>query len=196
MTMQNDKNKKPIHIIGLGGAGSNMVEYIHNKDFQAKFTMVTKPIRTNLPSEINFIEYVSKGIYFGKDGDKVRFSDFSQPVIVPKKLNNFFSNDYHYVLLAGFGGFTGTVLTRELAFMLKENLISFNIICTMPFEFEGQIRKIFANSAKQKLQDIPNIQYFDLDIIREKYGNLLMEDAFEKANEEIYLCVIQQLFNI
>jgi cell division GTPase FtsZ len=194
MQNKNNLNKKPIHIIGLGGAGSNMVEYIHNKDFQAKFTMVTTPIRKNLPSEINFIEYVSKGIYFGRDDDKVRFSDFSQLVIVPKKLKNFFSNDYHYILLAGFGGFTGTVLTRELAFMLKEKLIPFNIICTMPFEFEGKTRKIFANSAKQKLQDIPNIQYFDLDFIREKYGNLLMEDAFEKANEEIYLNLTNHQF--
>jgi len=194
MQNKNNFNKKPIHFIGLGGAGSNMVEYIHNKEFQAKFTMVTTPIRTNLPSEINFIEYVSKGIYFGRDGDKVRFSDFSQLVIVPKKLYNFFSNDYHYILLAGFGGFTGTVLTRELSVRLINNGKSFSVFCTLPFDFEGENRRAFANSAKQKLQDIPNIQYFDLDIIREKYGNLLMEDAFEKANEEIYLNLTNHQF--
>jgi cell division GTPase FtsZ len=194
--MQNDnnKNKKPIHIIGLGGAGSNMVEYIHNKEFQAKFTMVTTPIRTNLPSEINFIEYVSKGIYFGKEGHKVRFSDFSQPVIVPKKLNNFFSNDYHYVLLAGFGGFTGTVLTRELSIRLINNGKSFSVFCTLPFDFEGENRRAFANSVRQKLQGFSNFHPYHLNELRLKYGNLQINEAFQKADEEIYLNLTNHQF--
>lgn len=179
-------NKKPIHFIGLGGAGSNLVEYIYSKGVQAKFTMITEPKRPNLASEINFIKFVSKGVYFGKVGKKVRFSDLSQPLIVPKKVNDLIIDDCHYVLLAGFGGFTGTVLTRELSVRLINKGKSFNVFCTLPFDFEGENRKLFANTVRQKLQGLSNFHPYALNILRLNYGNLLLSEAFQKADEEIY----------
>lgn len=38
-----------------------------------------------------------------------------------------------------------------------------------------------------KLNSIHNFKYYDLDMIREKYGNPTISKALEKADEELYL---------
>ena len=40
--------KRPIHFVGLGGAGSNVLEHIHKKGIEARYTCITTPPRNYL----------------------------------------------------------------------------------------------------------------------------------------------------
>lgn len=188
-------NKSPIHIIGIVDTGSNAVEFIQKRGVKAKFTIITETNRKNLASEINYIEFSPKGKRITIKNEEFRFPDFSESVAIPKNVDDLFKNEELYVLLAGFGGHTGTLLTQELAFKLKKEHKPFYVVCSLPFTFEGQTRNKFANATKEKLQNFPNFSCLSLDIIREKQGNIQVQEAFEKANEEFYE-IIKNLFEL
>lgn len=188
-------NNKPVYFIGLGGTGSILAEYIHNKGIEGKYIIVTEQKKQSLAPEIDFIEFAPKGYYVGRENEKIKISDYTQELIIPEKLKDLFNEEYHFVLLAGFGGFSGTSLSKELFINLINSNKSFSLFCSLPFDFEGNNRKLYANSVTQILQGFSNFHSFDLNMIRQKYGNLFLDEAFEKANEEIYLSVKQLIIN-
>lgn len=198
MKMQEDNNiqiNKSFHFIGLGGAGSNLVEFINKNGIKAKYTIITNPERLDLASNINFIEYIPKGESLKVDNKEIRLSDFSQKISIPEKVKDLFIANENFVLLAGFGGYTGTLMTGELIEMLRKNGKTFFTFCSLPFNFEGQKRKSLANEMKEKLQNFTNFSCFDLESIREKYGDLAVKEAFEKADEEMYKIIENKLLN-
>ena len=61
--------KRPIHFVGLGGAGSNVLEHIHEKGIEARYTCITTPPRNNLSASINLIHYSPFGEVNGNLND-------------------------------------------------------------------------------------------------------------------------------
>ena len=56
-----EKNNKPIHIIGFGGAGSNISIAIQKIGMEAKYTYISYVERENIASEIDFITFFPPG---------------------------------------------------------------------------------------------------------------------------------------
>ena len=50
-----NQKEKQLHFVGLGGAGTNTVEYFYRMGIKGNYTCITNPERPNLPSEIKFI---------------------------------------------------------------------------------------------------------------------------------------------
>jgi cell division GTPase FtsZ len=111
----------------------------------------------------------------------------SQKLTLPNEVKALLNENHKYLLLAGLGGYTGTNMTEQITSLLRRNKKNFMAICGLPFYFEGQVRRLHADRVKIKLQTLANFKYFELQNIREKYGNLLMKDAFQKADEQSYL---------
>ena len=100
-------------------------------------------------------------------------------------MNIFNSNDV-FVLLSGLGGYTGTFMTEELTLLLNQRRKLFLTISSLPFKFEGQKRRLIAENTLNKLKSMDRFQYYELENLKTKYGNLTLKDVFEKANEELY----------
>jgi cell division protein FtsZ len=143
----------------------------------------------------NFIEFIPKGELFNRNGDEIRISDMSAKVEIPEKLNEILKSDEQYILFAGFGGYTGTFVTEEIAKILNQNKKEFSIICSIPFRFEGQRRMQYANELKQKIQNNSDFHFLELEQLRTKYGEMSIKDAFEKADEELFMIFDKQFNN-
>ncbi len=177
----------PIHFIGLGGAGSNQVEFLYNKGIKGKFTCVSDPVRPNLPEEIQFVHFIPPGESYFKNGvEIIRISDMQQPIEIPDSVLNIFKSNDIFVLLSGLGGYTGTYMTEELTLLLNQQKKPFLTISSLPYIFEGQKRKLTAENTIHKLKSIDSFQYYELENIRMEHGNLTVKDAFEIANEQVY----------
>ena len=175
-------NSRPLkfHFIGLGGAGSNIIEHIHKKRINARYTCITSPERPHLPDDIEFIQFGPA------DHDYHTYKVEMKDLEITDAIQNTFNSDSMFVLFAGFGGTTGTNLTRQLSAMLHQKDKKFMIIYTMPFKFEGTSRNVFALKTEQAMDGISNVHSFNLEVIRQKYGNVTLNVAFEKADEFCY----------
>ena len=169
-----------IHFIGLGGAGSNIIEHIHKKGIKARYTCITSPERPHLPADIKFIQFGPS------EHDYHTYQVEMKDLEISEDIQNLFKSDSIFVLFAGFGGTTGSNLSRQLSTMLHRNGKKFMLIFTMPFNFEGERRKALALQAKSAVEVITHIDSFSLEMIREKYGDMKLNVAFQKADEHCY----------
>ena len=169
-----------LHFIGLGGAGCNIIEHIHKKGINARYTCITIPERPHLPADIEFIQLGPA------EHDYHNYQAELKDLEISGEVKNLFDCDSMFVLFAGFGGTTGTNLTRQLSAILHQNNKKFMVIYTMPFNFEGVSRNAFALKTKQAIDGISNVHSFNLEVIRHNYGNVKLNVAFQKADEHCY----------
>jgi cell division GTPase FtsZ len=158
--------KDLIHIIGLGGGGSNAMEYIHRKGVQAKYTYITDRQRLYLPKEIDFIQFrppLKNKIQFPKEF--AGFSDVNQEIILPEGIRSLFFENQKYILLSGLGGNTGTLLIHKLSYWLEISRKDFAIIVSLPYHFEGIERPVLATTLKNILHAKPFFLFFQVGVI-------------------------------
>lgn len=187
--LKTEKLPKPLHVVGIGLGGSHVLKHFHAKGLDARFTSISRFRLPELSPEINFIEFVSPGkSTFNKAGKEIyREVDMTKRLVVPNEIAELFKDNHHFVLLAGLGGYTGTYMIQELAPWLHWQNKDFMSICCLPFHFEGEGRKAYAENARKMLKSIPGFTCFSLSEIAEKYGNMSVKRAFEKADEEFLL---------
>ena len=159
---------KPTHFIGLGGAGCNALEHIHQQGIKAKYTCISYPERPYLPKDIHFISFIRSGKRQLFDGSKM------------------FTRNYRYILMAGLGGITGSYLVEEFAQLFQARHIEFLTICSFPFSLEGTQRRIMAEKVKSRLESTNNFICFDLNQLIRTWGDQTLTSAFEKADQQFY----------
>ena len=173
-------------VVGLGGAGCNIVEYLQKNGIKASFIGISNPERPNLSSDIRFIKFVPPQISLGEGSGKfLPVSDMNQPLILPQNIKELFTSNNKYILLAGLGGYTGTYMVEHLADFLKQTKIEFAVICCLPLQFEGKQRKAVAREAQTKLESHVNVTYFDPNTLSQQYGDRSLEDFFDVCNTKV-----------
>jgi cell division GTPase FtsZ len=190
------ENDEQFHFVGLGGAGSNIVEYFHRKGIKGRFTCITNPERPGLSSDIRFIDFKPpcRSLYLNnKEVYKIYNPD--QIIEVPLSVKNLIESDENYVLLVGLGGYTGTNLLLELTKLLQSKEKKFIILCSIPFSFEGQKTKSIAYKAVTNIDNQIKLKVYDPDQIIGKNKNLPLNQAFKKVDEHLYksFCTITEL---
>jgi len=187
--------KKPLHFVGMGYSGSNLVKLIRQKGFNAKYTIINDTKLSGMTSKIDFIEYIPphKYVFNTTEHGKIRISDMSQKIAVPSKVKNLAEQDYRFVLIAGLGGYTGTYMTEQLTYLLNKNGKSFFAVCSSPFDFEDRNRKKIAREIIQKLQSVSDMFSIECNSIRNEYGNIPLKEAFRKVDEEILRVVLKKI---
>jgi cell division GTPase FtsZ len=180
------KEAKAIHIIGLGSAGSNILEQLYKDQPTFKYTMVTDPIRSSIPESVEFIHY---NHHFPFRNELVEEDN-----ILPEELIERIRIDEHLVLLTGLGGATGTLLTDQLIQFCINSNISFQVGCTCPLSFEGAKRLKLAEKFKLKYNDFQNVT-----IVKDETNTLfrtpekkktLLGDLFADRNAEVIKSMI------
>jgi len=162
------------HFVGLGGGGCNVVEGIHAKGVQGRFTCITHPERPHLPKQIQFLKFPSLGELERRSPRGV--PDMTRTFQLSDQIREVFSEGDTYILFAGLGGYTGTKIVEQLIPWLLKDHHEFAVYCSIPFAFEGERRTIAVRLADQ-FHSLPNFHYFDLESVREKYFDFTVTET-------------------
>ena len=181
------KNKSNvIKVIGIGGGGSNAINYMYlkgikgvdfvvcNTDAQA---LENSPVENKIQLGINLTEGLGAGAN-PEIGEKAANESFDD---IKKMLE---TNTKMVFITAGMGGGTGTGAAPVISKFAKEMDILTVGIVTIPFHFEGKIRTDQANEGIEKLRkQVDALIVINNNKLRDIYGNLGFKEGFAKADE-------------
>ena len=175
-----------IKIFGVGGAGSNMVNWLHNKGIQGATTYVVNTDKQHLDMmkverKILIGEQSTRGLGCGGFPDKGREAAKESML----KLKDALSKSDMVFVAAGMGGGTGTGSAPEIARLAKEQGAIVIGTVTMPFDIErARIDK--AEFGLEMLRDVSDtVIVIDNNRLVNIAGNLPVQQAFAVANELI-----------
>ena len=175
-----------IKVIGVGGGGSNAVNYMFEQaitgvDFVVCNTDAQALENSSIPIRIQLGEAITEGLGAGANpevGEQAALESMDQIKTVLD------SNTKMAFITAGMGGGTGTGAAPVIAGIAKELGILTVGIVTAPFYFEGKMRLEQAELGIEKLRgNVDSLIVINNDKLRELYGNLGYKSGFAKADE-------------
>jgi cell division GTPase FtsZ len=181
----------PVHFIGLGGAGSNMIKSIFDIGVKGKYTYISDFKKLNFEKEIEFMPYVSPGKRIIKNNIEIyKEVDYNKNLVLTDSIKKIFLSNNLFILLSGLGGYTGTFMTEKLSEFLVYKKKEFVVISTLPFSFEDTERKFIAEKSIKILQKLENFYSFELENYKKEFGNLKLDSFFEKIHYDILITTI------
>ena len=175
-----------IKVIGVGGGGSNAINYMHSKGIKGVDFVVcntdsqaleNSPVENKIQLGISLTEGLGAGAN-PKIGEQAAVESFDDI----KKM--FETNTKMVFITAGMGGGTGTGAAPIISKLAKEMDILTVGIVTMPFNFEGKIRHDQAKIGVEKLRkQVDALIVINNNKLRDIYGNLGFKEGFAKADE-------------
>ena len=182
-------HKSIIKVIGVGGGGSNAVNYmdsigIRNVEFIICNTDIQALHSSNVKSQIQIGMELTKGLGAGANPEKGREAALESSHEIRELLRN--DGTKMLFITAGMGGGTGTGAAPVIAQIAKELDILTVGIVTLPFDFEGKSKMDKALIGVEELKKGCDsvITILNQRLI-EIYGDLSQSMAFEKADDII-----------
>ena len=175
-----------IKVIGVGGGGSNAINYMYNKgingvDYVICNTDSQALENSPVPNKVQLGINLTEGMGAGADpkiGEKAAIESLD---VLKKMLDK---NTKMVFITAGMGGGTGTGAAPIISNLAMEMGILTVGIVTMPFVFEGKVRTQQANLGLEKLRDsVDSLVVINNNKLRQIYGNLGVKEGFTKADE-------------
>jgi len=176
----------PIKVIGVGGGGSNAVNYMHQQGIKGVDFIVCNTDNqaleaSNVPVRIQLGRTLTAGQGAGSVPETGRNAAIENLDDVLEQLGE---NTTMVFVTAGMGGGTGTGAAPVIAQACKDLGILTVGIVTVPFNFEGRRR---ANQAGEGLEEmraaVDTLLVIRNDKLRELFGNLTLKEAFSNADE-------------
>ena len=180
-----------IAIVGIGGAGCNMLNYmikqnISRVDLIAVNTDLQHLRLSEAPKKIQIGKKLTGGLGAGMKpeiGKESALEDKAEIEEALKGVNIVF-------IAAGMGGGTGTGASPVIANIAKKNGAKVVSVITKPFTFEGKMKIKLANFGYEELKKesdaiivIKNEKILEID------KNLTVHEAFNKVNSILYQAV-------
>ena len=175
-----------IKVIGIGGGGSNAINYMYNKGIKGVDYVVCNTDSQALenspvPNKVQLGIKETEGLGAGADpviGEKAAIESLDEMRRLLEK------NTKMIFITAGMGGGTGTGAAPIISKLAMEMDILTVGIVTMPFVFEGKIRMSHANKGLEKLRsNVDSLIVVNNNKLRDIYGNLGVKEGFSKADE-------------
>lgn len=195
---------KKLHFVGLGGAGRNFLQHIHNKNIEAHYTYIDKkPKPDPFPPNINYVAYnPDKNVPVGLNpptyvvdtnapnelcAETINFIELcnDKNAQIESIIQTHFKEDETIVLLVGLGGQTGTNLSGALFTRLQAAQQKVILIGTTPFVF-NMGRTWYTKFALQQMGNHKNIGLISNQQYKEEWGQLVFHDWFSKVDEVVY----------
>ncbi|MGB0402941.1 MAG: cell division protein FtsZ [Salibacteraceae bacterium] len=174
-----------IKVIGVGGGGSNAVNHMYEQgikdvDFMVCNTDQQALDQSSVPSKIQLGATLTSGLGAGARSEVGENAAIESIDEIKQILGQ---NTKMVFITAGMGGGTGTGAAPIIAKTAKDLGILTVGIVTMPFSFEGKKRRKRAEDGMQSLRDnVDTLLVINNDKLRELYGNLTLDNAFEEAD--------------
>lgn len=175
-----------IKVIGVGGGGSNAVNYmynlgINNVDFVICNTDIQALAKSPVPIKVQLGQTLTEGLGAGSKPEIGRQAAIESIEQIIDVLSN---NTKMVFVTAGMGGGTGTGAAPIIAKTAKEMGILTVAIVTLPFEFEGKKRFNQAIEGIREIKDyVDSLLIINNQKLREIYGDLQYSMAFSKADD-------------
>lgn len=175
-----------IKVIGVGGGGSNAVNYMYNKqihgvDFVICNTDAQALENSPIPNKIQLGAHLTSGLGAGANPEVGAQAAAESIQEIQQMLN---TQTKMVFITAGMGGGTGTGAAPIIAKIAKDMDILTVGIVTMPFQFEGRMRSKQAQKGIDELRkNVDSLIVINNNKLREVYGNLGFKSGFSKADE-------------
>lgn len=175
-----------IKVIGVGGGGSNAVNYMFRQQIKGVDFIVCNTDSQSLemspvPTKIQLGSSLTQGLGAGALPEVGRNAAIENI----DDIKSFLSQNTKMVFItAGMGGGTGTGAAPVIAQVAKDMGILTVGIVTIPFSFEGKKRKQQAEEGLESMRNaVDTLLVINNDKLREMYGNLTLANAFGQADE-------------
>lgn len=178
--------KTIIKVIGVGGGGSNAVNFMYNKgitgvDFIVANTDVQALTKSPVGKKVQLGKTLTEGLGAGNQPDKGREAAIENIEDIKAILSE---GTKMVFITAGMGGGTGTGAAPVIAEAAKEMGILTVGIVTIPFRYEGRKRiKSAIDGITLMEKHVDALLIINNEKIREIYGDLAGSKALGKADE-------------
>ena len=175
-----------IKVIGVGGGGSNAVNYMYENgidgvDFAVCNTDLHALEASPITTKIQIGAEITEGLGAGANPEVGRQAAEESIDRINELLE---SNTKMLFITAGMGGGTGTGAAPIIARAAREKEILTVGVVTVPFWTEGGYRKEYAEKGLEELREhVDTLLVINNDRLIEVYGDLTLSQAFAKANE-------------
>ncbi|MBI9064419.1 MAG: cell division protein FtsZ [Marinilabiliaceae bacterium] len=175
-----------IKVIGVGGGGSNAVNYMYNQGIKdVNFVVCNTDAQalesSPVPVKIQLGESLTEGRGAGNRPDRGRESAIENLEDIVKVLED---NTRMVFVTAGMGGGTGTGAAPIIAKTAKEMGILTVGIVTIPFRFEGKLRINQALDGIAEMErNVDSLLIINNEKLREMFGDLKLSNAFSRADD-------------
>jgi cell division protein FtsZ len=179
-------NSSIIKVIGVGGGGSNAVNYMYEQgikgvDFIVCNTDAQALDKSPVPLKIQLGSTLTEGRGAGSIPEVGRNAAIESLEEIKELLSD---NTTMVFITAGMGGGTGTGAAPVIAKVARDLGILTVGIVTVPFMFEGKKRSSQAELGLAEIRaNVDTLLEINNDKLRELYGNLTLKAAFGHADE-------------
>ena len=178
-------HKSIIKVIGVGGGGSNAVNYMFNQGIKdVEFVVCNTDSQalqmSPVPNKLQIGINLTSGLGAGANPEKGK----NAAIESKEEIRELLGDDTRMIFItAGMGGGTGTGAAPVIASVAQEMGILTVGIVTSPFGFEGRKKTKQANEGIDALKEHCDTVLVILnDKIKEIYGNLSIREAFGQAD--------------
>jgi cell division protein FtsZ len=174
-----------IKVIGVGGGGSNAVNYMHSLDIGGVDFMVCNTdaqalSSSRVPNKIQLGPSLTQGLGAGANPEIGRQATEESLNEIRKILE---VNTKMAFVTAGMGGGTGTGGAPIIAKICRDMGILTVGIVTTPFSYEGKKRALYAAEGIKELKScVDTLLVISNDKLRHQFGNLTMSAALSTAD--------------
>ena len=178
-----------IKVIGVGGGGCNAVNYMYNKKIEGcTFIVCNTDSQALEKCDVPIKIQLGEGLGAGTNPTEGRNAALnSQDEIAEKVLDN--ETDMLFIT-AGMGGGTGTGAAPVIAAMAKKKGILTVGVVTIPFRNQGNETMSKAIDGINELEkNVDSLLIIDNEKLFDFYGDLLLQEAFPKADEVLATAV-------
>ncbi|MFN8776190.1 MAG: cell division protein FtsZ [Flavobacteriales bacterium] len=178
--------KSIIKVIGVGGGGSNAVNYMHEQGIKGVDFIVCNTDAQALDSSPVPIKVQLGGtLTEGRGAGAMPEVGRNAAIESLEEIRSLLSESTNMVFVtAGMGGGTGTGAAPVIAKLAKDMGILTVGIITVPFMFEGRKRSLQAKQGIDEMRrSVDTLLIIRNDKLRELFGNLTLKQAFSHADE-------------
>ena len=172
-----------IKVIGVGGGGCNAVSYMFSQKIEGcSFIVCNTDAQALRKSPVPVKVQLGQGLGAGCDPIKGRNAAIEAQDEIARTVLD--TNTQMLFITAGMGGGTGTGAAPVIAEMAQKRGILTVAIVTLPFKNEGNESLSKAIDGIHELEkSVDSLLIINNEKLYEYYGNLLVQDAFPKADE-------------
>lgn len=178
-----------IKVIGVGGGGCNAVNYMYNQRIEGcTFVVCNTDSQALEKCDVPIKIQLGEGLGAGTNPTEGRNAALnSQDEIAAKVIDN---NTDMLFITAGMGGGTGTGAAPVIAAMAKKKGILTVGVVTIPFRNQGNETMSKAIDGINELEkNVDSLLIIDNEKLFDFYGDLLLQEAFPKADEVLATAV-------
>lgn len=178
-----------IKVIGVGGGGCNAVNYMYKQRIEGCTFIVCNTDAQALNScDVPIKIQLGEGLGAGCNPTEGRNAALNSQEEIAEKVIN--SNTDMLFITAGMGGGTGTGAAPVIAAMAKKKGILTVGVVTIPFKSEGNESMSKAIDGINELEkNVDSLIIINNEKIYKEYGDLLIQEAFPKADEVLATAV-------